>query len=72
MASLALSTSSVHCHHPPIVPKNVAEKSKGPLAFIQKLFEMVNDPDSTDVIRWSSAGDSFFGQLISPPTVHGT
>ncbi|KIL65405.1 hypothetical protein M378DRAFT_52544, partial [Amanita muscaria Koide BX008] len=36
---------------------------KGPLAFIQKLFEMVNDPDSTDVIRWSSSGNSFFGQL---------
>ncbi|KIL67047.1 hypothetical protein M378DRAFT_74283, partial [Amanita muscaria Koide BX008] len=54
---LALSRSSAHRHHP---PSNVAEKSKGPPAFLQKLFEMLNDPKSTDLIRWSSAGDSFF------------
>ncbi|KIL63568.1 hypothetical protein M378DRAFT_164237 [Amanita muscaria Koide BX008] len=62
MGSLALSTSSTHCHHPLIVPPNVAEKSKGPPAFIQKLFEVVSDTKSIDVIRWSS---SFFGQSVS-------
>ncbi|KAJ8700355.1 Heat shock transcription factor [Pleurotus ostreatus] len=29
-------------------------------AFLQKLFEMVNDPSNADLIRWSDAGDSFF------------
>ncbi|KAH7921058.1 hypothetical protein BV22DRAFT_1097134 [Leucogyrophana mollusca] len=29
-------------------------------AFLQKLYEMVNDPADHDLIRWSDAGDSFF------------
>ncbi|OAX35151.1 hypothetical protein K503DRAFT_697431 [Rhizopogon vinicolor AM-OR11-026] len=29
-------------------------------AFLQKLYEMVNDPSDHDLIRWSDAGDSFF------------
>ncbi|KAL0946376.1 hypothetical protein HGRIS_012606 [Hohenbuehelia grisea] len=29
-------------------------------AFLQKLYEMVNDPSNADLIRWSEAGDSFF------------
>ncbi|KAJ3535080.1 hypothetical protein NMY22_g6642 [Coprinellus aureogranulatus] len=29
-------------------------------AFLQKLYEMVNDPKNHDLIRWSEAGDSFF------------
>ncbi|KAH6903085.1 transcription factor Hsf1 [Coprinopsis sp. MPI-PUGE-AT-0042] len=29
-------------------------------AFLQKLYEMVNDPKNSDLIRWSDAGDSFF------------
>ncbi|KDQ61293.1 hypothetical protein JAAARDRAFT_67635 [Jaapia argillacea MUCL 33604] len=28
--------------------------------FLQKLYEMVNDPSNNDLIRWSDAGDSFF------------
>ncbi|TFK36449.1 hypothetical protein BDQ12DRAFT_609910 [Crucibulum laeve] len=29
-------------------------------AFLQKLYEMVNDPKNAELIRWSEAGDSFF------------
>ncbi|EPQ57815.1 hypothetical protein GLOTRDRAFT_35481 [Gloeophyllum trabeum ATCC 11539] len=29
-------------------------------AFLQKLYEMVNDPTNNDLIRWADAGDSFF------------
>ncbi|PPR01825.1 hypothetical protein CVT24_001793 [Panaeolus cyanescens] len=29
-------------------------------AFLQKLYEMVNDPNNAELIRWSDAGDSFF------------
>ncbi|KAG1761581.1 hypothetical protein EDD22DRAFT_779612 [Suillus occidentalis] len=29
-------------------------------AFLQKLYEMVNDPSDHDLIRWSDTGDSFF------------
>ncbi|KAF8447263.1 hypothetical protein L210DRAFT_3641220 [Boletus edulis BED1] len=29
-------------------------------AFLQKLYEMVNDPADQDLIRWSDTGDSFF------------
>ncbi|KIJ59699.1 hypothetical protein HYDPIDRAFT_32921 [Hydnomerulius pinastri MD-312] len=29
-------------------------------AFLQKLYEMVNDPADHDLIRWSDTGDSFF------------
>ncbi|KAF9543186.1 hypothetical protein CPC08DRAFT_649972, partial [Agrocybe pediades] len=29
-------------------------------AFLQKLYEMVNDPNNAELIRWSEAGDSFF------------
>ncbi|RDB23033.1 Heat shock factor protein [Hypsizygus marmoreus] len=29
-------------------------------AFLQKLHEMVNDPNNADLIRWSEAGDSFY------------
>ncbi|KAG6840853.1 hypothetical protein C0991_003723 [Blastosporella zonata] len=29
-------------------------------AFLQKLHEMVNDPNNAELIRWSDAGDSFF------------
>ncbi|KII88267.1 hypothetical protein PLICRDRAFT_111590 [Plicaturopsis crispa FD-325 SS-3] len=28
--------------------------------FLQKLYEMVNDPSNDDVIRWSDSGDSFY------------
>ncbi|KAI0056426.1 hypothetical protein BV25DRAFT_1790424, partial [Artomyces pyxidatus] len=28
--------------------------------FLQKLYEMVNDPNNNDLIRWSESGDSFF------------
>ncbi|KAF8065336.1 transcription factor Hsf1 [Lyophyllum atratum] len=29
-------------------------------AFLQKLHEMVNDPNNAELIRWSEAGDSFY------------
>ncbi|EIW73978.1 hypothetical protein CONPUDRAFT_68066 [Coniophora puteana RWD-64-598 SS2] len=29
-------------------------------AFLQKLYEMVNDPSDQDLIRWSDSGDTFF------------
>ncbi|KAF6763713.1 transcription factor Hsf1 [Ephemerocybe angulata] len=29
-------------------------------AFLQKLYEMVNDPKNSELIRWSDTGDSFF------------
>ncbi|EIN06984.1 hypothetical protein PUNSTDRAFT_71621, partial [Punctularia strigosozonata HHB-11173 SS5] len=29
-------------------------------AFLQKLYEMVNDPSNQGLIRWSDAGDSFY------------
>ncbi|KAF9462709.1 hypothetical protein BDZ94DRAFT_1260572 [Collybia nuda] len=39
-----------------------ASKSSRPIvpAFLQKLFEMVNDPNNVELIRWSDAGDTFF------------
>ncbi|GLB34523.1 putative heat shock factor [Lyophyllum shimeji] len=45
-------------HRTPIPP----QKSSRPVvpAFLQKLHEMVNDPNNADLIRWSEAGDSFY------------
>ncbi|KAJ3573377.1 hypothetical protein NP233_g2473 [Leucocoprinus birnbaumii] len=41
----------------PQVPKNARQ---GVPAFLQKLFEMLNDPNSSGLIHWSESGDSFF------------
>lgn len=34
--------------------------SKGPPMFLQKLYKIVSDPSTNDVICWSDTGDSFF------------
>lgn len=41
----------------PTVPKNARQTVP---AFLQKLYEMLNNPSSQGLIRWSDAGDSFF------------
>ncbi|KAF8889878.1 hypothetical protein BD779DRAFT_1519417 [Infundibulicybe gibba] len=35
-------------------------KKAVPATFLQKLYEIVNDPKNFELIRWSEAGDSFF------------
>ncbi|KAF9449460.1 hypothetical protein P691DRAFT_667474 [Macrolepiota fuliginosa MF-IS2] len=42
---------------PQHVPKSARQTVP---AFLQKLYEMVNDDKNQDLIRWSDAGDSFF------------
>ncbi|EAU80641.1 transcription factor Hsf1 [Coprinopsis cinerea okayama7 len=43
----------------PPAPLSKATRQVVP-AFLQKLYEMVNDPKNSDLIRWSDTGDSFF------------
>ncbi|KAF9006755.1 hypothetical protein BDQ17DRAFT_306188 [Cyathus striatus] len=43
---------------PPTHISNVTRQIVPP--FLQKLYEMVNDPKNEELIRWSEAGDTFF------------
>ncbi|KAF8634518.1 hypothetical protein AX15_000850 [Amanita polypyramis BW_CC] len=50
-------------HHrlPPTGSSHVSKQTRQIVpAFLQKLYEMVNDPNNADLIRWSDAGESFF------------
>ena len=47
--------------HPTPSP-HVAQQPRPVPAFLKKLYEMINDPENIDLIRWSDSGDSFFGQ----------
>ena len=58
---VALSRS--HLRLPPATTTNASKQTRQAVpAFLQKLYEMVNDLRNADLIRWSDAGDSFFGQ----------
>lgn len=60
---VALSRSSHRLSHVSSTPTNHVSKQTRQVvpAFLQKLYEMVNDPKNGDLIRWSDTGDSFFG-----------
>ncbi|KAF8701067.1 hypothetical protein AX14_000572 [Amanita brunnescens Koide BX004] len=56
---VALSRS--HLRLPPATTTNASKQTRQAVpAFLQKLYEMVNDLRNADLIRWSDAGDSFF------------
>lgn len=33
-------------------------------AFLNKLYSMVNDPETDDLIRWADDGESFLGEFF--------
>ena len=58
-----VAISRSHLRLPPAAASHASKQSRQVVpAFLQKLYEMVNDPRNADLIRWSDAGDSFFGQ----------
>ncbi|PFH45552.1 hypothetical protein AMATHDRAFT_158762, partial [Amanita thiersii Skay4041] len=62
MASLNDQQVALARSHPRLPqPTHVGKPTRQVVpAFLQKLYEMVNDPKNADLIRWSDAGDSFF------------
>ncbi|KAF8147566.1 hypothetical protein B0H34DRAFT_739175 [Crassisporium funariophilum] len=48
-------------HRMPVPSSHISKAARQVVpAFLQKLYEMVNDPNNQELIRWSEAGDSFF------------